>query len=358
MNFSKKKVFVGLSGGVDSSVVALLLKSGGYDVVGVHIRGYNVDGCGDVDAEYARRAAESLSIPFYVWDMEEEYKRSVVDYMVRSYESGITPNPDVMCNKEIKFGIFLKRAIDSGADYIATGHYVKGRESLGKSRLYAAADANKDQTYFLWTLTPEQINRSLFPLGDLKKTEVRDLAAEAGLPTAKKKDSQGICFLGDISMRDFLKEYIPVSPGPIMTEDGKTIGEHDGLAFYTIGQRHLGAPVGTGKTGSTPTLPRYVIGKDVKNNSLIVAEGSDNPALFSRGVTIKDVNFTSGVMPDFPLRVMARVRYRQPLLEADLDCNNDEWHLSFLAPQKFIAPGQSAVFYSAEGELLGGGVIS
>lgn len=353
----KKKVFIGLSGGVDSSVAALLLLREGYDVVGVHIRGYNVDGCGDIDAEYARRAAEHLGIPFYVWDMETEYKRAVVDYMVKSYESGITPNPDVMCNKEIKFGLFLRRALESGADFIATGHYVRGIKEGDLQKLFIPADTNKDQTYFLWTLKPDQISRSLFPLGDLKKPEVRALATGAGLPTATKKDSQGICFLGDVSMRDFLKNYIPVSPGPIVTTDGKVIGEHEGLSFYTIGQRHLGARVTTGGSGSVPTRPRYVVAKDVATNSLVVAEGSDNPTLFSSEAKLTDVNFTGGKEPVSLMRVLARVRYRQSLFEAELHREDGGWLLVFGKPQKFVAKGQSAVFYSYENELLGGGII-
>ena len=352
-----KKVFVGLSGGVDSSVAALLLKNGGYNVVGVHIRGYNVDGCGDIDAEYARRAAEHLGIPFYVWDMEAAYKRAVVDYLVKSYESGITPNPDVMCNKEIKFGLFMKRALESGADFIATGHYVRGVKEGDSQKLFISADTDKDQTYFLWTLKPDQIRRSLFPLGDLKKPAVRALAVEAGLPTAHKKDSQGICFLGDVSMRDFLKNYIPVSPGQIVTTDGKVIGEHEGLAFYTIGQRHLGTRVVTGGSGSAPTLPRYVVAKDISANSLVVAEGSDNPALFSSEAKLTDVNFTGGKEPVSSMKVLARVRYRQPLFEAELRREDDSWLLVFGKPQKFVAKGQSAVFYSYENELLGGGII-
>lgn len=358
MDSSNQKVFVGLSGGVDSSVAALLLLRQGYDVVGVHIRGYNVDGCGDIDAEYARRAAESLGIPFYVWDMEEEYKRAVVDYMVKGYKAGITPNPDVMCNKEIKFGLFLKRALESGADFISTGHYVSGKRDNNLQKLFIATDTNKDQTYFLWTLKPDQINRSIFPLGGLKKSEVRTIAAEADLPTAAKKDSQGICFLGDISMRDFLKKYIPSSPGSIITTDGRIIGEHEGLAFYTIGQRHLGVKITTGKSGSELTMPRYVVSKDVSANSLIVAEGADNPSLFASEAKLNEVNFTSGKEPISLMRVLARVRYRQPLFEAELRREKNSWILVFGNRQKFVAKGQSAVFYSYGNELLGGGVIS
>lgn len=353
----RQKVFVGLSGGVDSSVAALLLQREGYEVVGVHIRGYNIDGCGDIDAEYARRSAEVLKIPFYVWNMEEEYKTAVVDYMVSSYKNGITPNPDVMCNKEIKFGLFMKRAMETGADFIATGHYVLQKQIGTNKKLFIANDLNKDQTYFLWTLSQDQINRSLFPAGPYQKSEIRTFASFAHLPTANKKDSQGICFLGDVSMRDFLKNYIPTNPGPIVTTDGKIIGEHEGLSFYTIGQRHLGVKVVTGRVGNEPTIPRYVIDKDIKTNSLIVAEGAENPALFSHGVDLAEVSFTSREIPNKPIECMARVRYRQPLFLATLSQNDGKWRLDFKDPQKFIAKGQSAVFYSEQGEMLGGGVI-
>ncbi len=348
---------MGLSGGVDSSVAALLLQRAGYEVIGVHIKGYNIDGCGDIDAEYARRSAEVLKIPFYVWNMEEDYKRAVVDYMVKSYEDGITPNPDVMCNKEIKFGLFMRRAIDTGADYIATGHYVLQKQVGENNKLFIANDLNKDQTYFLWTLSQDQINRSLFPIGSFQKSEIRTFASFAHLPTANKKDSQGICFLGDVSMRNFLKNYIPISPGPIVTTDGKVIGEHEGLSFYTIGQRHLGVKIVTGKVGNEPTIPRYVIDKDIKTNSLIMAVGSDNPALFSNGIRLKDVSFTSTDIPKSPLECMVRVRYRQPLFKATLFNDKEGWKIDFSEPQKFIAKGQSAVFYSEQGEMLGGGVI-
>ncbi len=346
-----------MSGGVDSSVAALLLLRAGYEVIGVHIRGYNVDGCGDIDAEYARRSAEVLKIPFYVWNMEEEYKRAVVDYMISSYKNGITPNPDVMCNKEIKFGLFMRKAMEMGADYIATGHYVLQKQSGGNSKLFIANDLNKDQTYFLWTLSQDQINRSLFPVGPYQKSEIRTFASFAHLPTANKKDSQGICFLGDVSMRDFLKAYIQTDPGPIVTTEGRVIGEHEGLSFYTIGQRHLGVKVVTGKKGNEPTIARYVIDKDIKTNSLIVAEGGDNPALFSEGVNLAEINFTSKEIPNRPIEVMARVRYRQPLFPATLIQGEKNWRLDFKEPQKFIAKGQSAVFYSEQGEMVGGGVI-
>lgn len=356
---SRKKVFVGLSGGVDSSVAALLLKEAGFDVFGIHIRGYNVDGCGDVDAEYARRAAESLKIPFYVWDMEKEYKKEVVDYMVKTYEMGLTPNPDVMCNKEIKFGLFLKRALEAGAHYIATGHYVKiSRDDEGKIyKLFEAADENKDQSYFLWTLGSRELKHCLFPLGDLIKPEVREIARKAGLPTADKKDSQGVCFLGKIGMEGFLKQYISETPGEIITVEGKIIGSHRGLSFYTIGQRHLGLKDihGSQKNG-IDTEPIYVADKDFVNNRLIVAEGDNNPALFKNDVILREANYTDKEIRSGE-KIKVRVRYRQPLCEAVFWKEDDKVKIVFDKPQKFVAPGQSAVIYGFNGECFGGGVI-
>jgi tRNA-uridine 2-sulfurtransferase len=402
----QKTVFLGLSGGVDSSVAAFLLKKQGYDVVGVFMRCYNLDGCSERDSEDARRVAEHLEIPFYVWDFEEEYKKKVVEYMVDGYRSGITPNPDVMCNKEIKFGLFLEKALDAGADFVATGHYVKmgvrgkqGAERAKKYYLSIAKDKNKDQSYFLWTLTQEQLRRCLFPIGDYLKPEVRAIAREAGLPTAEKKDSQGICFLGQVSIADFLKQYILEKPGALVTVDGLKIGEHSGAEFYTIGQRH-----GVGARGErqvarqnkkSDTLPLYVAGKDLKTNTVVVAEGSDNPALYRKEVKLTNVNFINQVYSNIlkntgirnsaashirpprrifieagankgrsEIRVMARVRYRQPLAEAVLvrgegraASSGAKFKLIFKTPQKFVASGQSAVFYNEKGEMFGGGVI-
>src|SRR5580704_3854182 len=212
-----KTVFVGMSGGVDSSVTTLLLKKQGYNVVGVFMRCYNLDGCAERDAEDARRVAEHIGIPFYVWDFEEEYKQRVVEYMIEGYRAGITPNPDVMCNKEIKFGLFLEKALAAGADFVATGHYVKIKKTLKGAGLFAARDTNKDQSYFLWTLTQKQLAHCLFPIGDYIKPEVRAIARRAGLPTAAKKDSQGICFLGNINLADFLKQSIPERRGALVT---------------------------------------------------------------------------------------------------------------------------------------------
>lgn len=362
----KKIVFVAMSGGVDSSVTALLLKKRGYDVVGVFMRCYNIDGCAEVDAEDARRVAEHIGIPFYVWDFEEEYKKRVVEYMVAGYRKGITPNPDVMCNREIKFGLFLKRALLMGADYVATGHYVR----LLRGKLFTARDKNKDQSYFLWTLTQKELVHCLFPIGDYQKPRVRVIARKAGLPTAEKKDSQGICFVGKVSLADFLGRYIPERRGALVGLDGKKIGEHRGASFYTIGQRQ-GIGAVKHEKGMKLHKPLYVAAKDVKKNIVTVAEGDMNPALYRKEVTLADVNFISQkhshilknvrMFGKRGMRVFARVRYRQPLAPAVLEMRNEKGEMGaklvFSKPQKFVAPGQSAVIYSKSGEMLGGGVI-
>ncbi len=405
----KKRVFVAMSGGVDSSVTALLLKRQDYDVTGVFMRCYNVDGCAERDAEDARRVAEHIGIPFYVWDFEEEYKRAVVDYMIKDYKAGLTPNPDVMCNREIKFGLFLKRALKLGADFVATGHYVrlkvrnvksakndKSRQAKRSNNstiytLHTARDPNKDQSYFLWTLTQDQLRHCLFPLGKMIKPDVRRIAKRAGLPTAEKKDSQGICFLGQVTLPDFLSEYLPVRQGAVVDLAGHKLGTHSGAHFYTIGQRQ---GIGNLKhqKGNRLHVPLYVVKKDVRRNTVTVAEGSDNPALFRKELELKDLNLISprhsNILQNVGMSVLARVRYRQPLAKATLCVENGKGiksvrakrpnglsgpaplraRLVFAAPQKFVAEGQSAVFYRMNGpssakasagkEMLGGGIIS
>jgi tRNA-specific 2-thiouridylase len=403
----KKIVFVGMSGGVDSSVAALLLKRQGYDVVGVFMRCYNLDGCAERDAEDARRVAEHIGIPFYVWDFEEEYKKRVVEYMIEGYRAGITPNPDVMCNREIKFGLFLKKAISMGADYIATGHYVRlltsstNSESVANQRiaptrrmslknlssiqysLAEAKDKNKDQSYFLWTLTQNELKHCLFPIGDYVKPKVREIARKAGLPTAEKKDSQGVCFLGDVNVEDFLRRYVPTKKGALMTTAGEQIGTHHGAEFYTIGERHINADFKFPKTGGkSDRKPFYVASKDVKTNVVTVAEGDEHPALYRNEVRLANVNFINPHIQHSAeccmcgVEVFARVRYRQPLAKAKLIVDSDKrkadraknsgcghppsairYKLIFDKPQKFIAPGQSAVFYDKNGVMLGGGII-
>ena len=361
-----KKIFVGMSGGVDSSVAAFLLKKQGYDVVGIFMKFCNVDGCAETDAEDARRVAEKLEIPFYVWDFEEEYKKKVVEYMVKGYKNGITPNPDVMCNREIKFGLFLEKALKIGADYVATGHYIKIKNLKIKNqnnnfkfkivhKLFQSKDINKDQSYFLWTLTKKQLKHCLFPIGDYLKSDVRKIAKKAGLLTAEKKDSQGICFLGKISLNEFLKKYIPEKKGVVLNLSGEKIGEHKGAYFYTIGQRH-----GLGIGGSEK--PYYIVEKNVKKNIIVVAEGDDNPALYKKEIKLTDVNFIdqdfhSLIRANKRIIILTRVRYRQPLASAILKIENLKLKIKFDAPVKFIAPGQSAVFYDKKGKMLGGGII-
>ncbi len=363
-----KKIFVAMSGGVDSSVAALLLKNNGYDVTGVFMRCYNIDGCAERDATDARLVAEKLEIPFYVWDFEEEYKKKVVNYMIDGYKRGITPNPDVECNREIKFGLFFKKALTAGANFIATGHYVR---SDGKN-LFEAKDKNKDQSYFLWTLRPEQVEKAIFPIGDYLKSEVRKMAKDADLPTANKKDSQGICFLGKFSVQDFLKSYLPVKKGLVFTSAGLKVGEHDGAHFYTIGQRH-GLNLGTKNKelkvgGKVETKAHYVASKDIKNNTIVVAEGSEDEALYKKEVVLHDVNFIntsySSVLKNIGIdgvEVFARVRYRQPLVKARITNNESGIRLVFDRPVRFVASGQSAVFYarasSNEFQMMGGGII-
>lgn len=346
-----------MSGGVDSSVAAALLKARGFDVVGAFMRCMNIDGCAERDAEDARRVAEHLGIPFYVFDFEEDYRRHVVSYMIDGYRRGITPNPDVMCNKTIKFGLFLEKALALGADGIATGHYVRLTKSAGRPILKISRDANKDQSYFLWALTPKTLERCLFPIGNYTKPEVRRMARRWKLPTAEKKDSQGICFLGDISLREFLGAHIPEREGAIVTTDGKAVGVHRGAWFYTVGQRHIGTALRMDQRAAAE--PWYVAKKDVRTNTLVVARGREHPALMRNRLLLKDPNLVS-----VPLRlgerraVLARVRYRQPLGRALLSRTRHGHELVFRAPQKFVAPGQSAVLYSSSGLMLGGGVIA
>ena len=367
-----------MSGGVDSSVAAYLLKKQGYDVVGVFMRCYNLDGCAERDAEDARRAAEHIGIPFYVWDFEEEYKQRVVTYMVDGYRAGITPNPDVMCNREIKFGLFFEKALSMGADYVATGHYVRlircasslsfrrkpESRASNKFSLREARDKNKDQSYFLWMLAEGQLRHCLFPIGNYLKPKVREIARKAKLPTADKKDSQGICFLGMVDISDFLKQYIPEHRGALITTAGETIGEHFGSEFYTIGQRHLDADFKFPKTGAVARKPFYVAAKNFATNVVVVAEGGENPALYKTEVKLAEVHFVHSLsansreLAHSGITIFARVRYRQPLAKAIFSFGtHGKAKLVFNKPQKFIAPGQSAVFYNKNGIMLGGGVI-
>lgn len=349
-----KKVFVAMSGGVDSSVAALLLKQKGFNVTGVYMKGWSLTDCAEKDAQYARRTAGALGVSFYVFNFENEFKKEVVDYMVSEYAAGRTPNPDVMCNREIKFGMFLKKSLQLGADYIAAGHYVR----KAGNKLIQAKDGNKDQSYFLWTLNQDKLKHCLFPIGDYTKPQVRAMAKKYNLPTAERPDSQGVCFVGEIDVAEFLKEKLGKNTGPIKTFGGKTIGNHDGAAFYTIGQRR-----GIGIKGSLPGEQGkiyYVAAKDLKTNTIFVAEG-ENENLFANKLSIENINWISGKIPKLPLKCLARIRYRQPLQKCIISLVNNKFNnslsISFDTPQRAVTPGQSAVFYSAKGEMLGGGII-
>lgn len=354
MDKNKIKVAVGLSGGVDSSVAAFLLKKEGFEVIGYYMKNWSMD-IGKFkcpwkeDQEYALRVADHLDIPVYTLNFEKEYKEKVVDYLFESYEKGITPNPDIMCNKEIKFKMFLERATKIGADYIATGHYaINKRDKNGTCHLLKAKDNNKDQSYFLHELTQYQLSKTLFPVGKYSKPEIREIAKKAKLPTANKPDSQGICFIGEVSIVDLLKTRIKPKIGDIVTTNGKKIGEHDGVWFYTLGQRK-GIGIGGG-------VPYFVVDKDLKNNKLIVDSGSWSEDLFSNACLVKEVNWITKE-PELGLKYNVKLRYRQE----DQECvikkeKNKLYKLEFTNPQRAVTPGQFAVFYDKD-ECLGGGVI-
>ncbi len=355
---TKKKAFVGMSGGVDSSVSAALLQREGYDVTGVFIKAWHpefLECTWRDDRRDAMAVCAQLGIPFETCDLEEEYKRDVVDYLIREYASGRTPNPDVMCNQYIKFGAFFRFARERGADVVATGHYARSVIDFdGTTRLFKGVDTQKDQSYFLWTLPQETISHVLFPVGGFVKSRVRELAAEFGLPVAKKKDSQGICFLGDVSIEDFLKRFVPVAPGDVLDVDGDIIGSHEGALIYTFGQRH-GFDVRKKKPDDGPW---YVVAKDMEANTITVSqEGKTDPRFATASVKLSDTNWIGGSFTDSEEKLMCRFRYRQTPVPCSV--TTDRHHgaiVQFDTPQPAVTPGQSLVIYKGE-ECLGGGVI-
>lgn len=350
----KQKVIVGMSGGVDSSVAALLLLEQGYEVVGAFMKNWSdtkdpLTGICSWKEERrdAMEVAEKLGIQFLSFDFEEAYREAVVAYMIAEYAKGRTPNPDVMCNKLIKFDLFLNQALAEGADFIATGHYARVRHDSKQYQLLAGVDSNKDQSYFLHQLNQEQLAKTIFPLGDLTKPQVRELAEKANLSTAKKKDSQGICFIGKVNMRAFLKPHILAKPGKIITTDGKVIGDHEGLAPYTIGQRH-----GFGVSGSEPY---YVAEKRLNDNVLVVALGKNHPALFKQVALVENMHWISSPREE-EFECLVRIRYRQPLQKARITQSGDLIRIDFIEPQRAVTSGQFAVLYDGD-IVLGGGVI-
>lgn len=354
---TKPRVVLGMSGGVDSSVAALLLKEQGYDVIGVFMKNWDdTDEFGhctaEEDADDVRRVCAQIGIPCYTVNFEKEYYDKVFAYFLDEYRNGRTPNPDVMCNREIKFGEFLQKAIELGAEYVATGHYARVRDVDGKIELLRGVDSNKDQTYFLHALSQNQLVKAMFPIGELPKPKVREIAAAAGLATAKKKDSTGVCFIGERNFKEFLSQYLPAQPGEIRTLDGELKGRHDGLMYYTLGQRQ-----GLGIGGSGTGEPWFVADKDLESNTLLVVQGDTDPRLFSKGLTAVNVNWISGVRPEGAFTCSAKFRYRQPDQGVTVTFGaNDTCEVVFDQPQKAITPGQSVVFYDGE-VCLGGGVI-
>lgn len=353
----KKRVVVGMSGGVDSSVAAYLLKQEGYDVIGVFMKNWddaNDDGVCTATEDYedVKRVANQLGIPYYSVNFEKEYWDRVFTYFMDELKRGRTPNPDVLCNTEIKFKAFVDYALSLDADYIATGHYARIRRENDQITLLRGKDPNKDQTYFLSQLTEKHLAKVLFPLGELTKDEVRKIAKELNLVTANKKDSTGICFIGERNFKRFLKNFLPAQPGEIRSLDGEVLGTHDGLMYYTIGQRK-GLGIGGKGTGE----PWYVVDKDLENNVLLVAQGKNNPALFSTGLIASNISFVNGDVRPRTFACTAKFRYRQEDQKVTVHIRpNGTAFVEFEKPVKAVTPGQVAVFYDND-VCLGSAII-
>ena len=349
------RVVVGMSGGVDSSVAALLLKQQGYDVVGIFMKNWDDTDENGVctateDYEDVMKVCEQIGIPYYAVNFEKQYWDKVFTYFLDEYRAGRTPNPDVMCNKEIKFKAFLEHAVNLGADYLATGHYAQVEFRDGEYKMLRGVDENKDQTYFLNQLTQKQLEKVMFPLGHLPKAKVREIAAEAGLATAAKKDSTGICFIGERNFKEFLSNYLPAQPGNMETLDGEVKGKHDGLMYYTIGQRH---GLGIGGSGD----PWFVAGKDLKRNVLYVCQGFHHEKLYSTSLKAVNVSWVTDKPVEGEFACTAKFRYRQKDVGVTVKVIGQESvEVVFDEPTRAITPGQAVVFYRGD-ECLGGGTI-
>ncbi|AZS50943.1 tRNA 2-thiouridine(34) synthase MnmA [Entomomonas moraniae] len=357
-NPSGTKVIVGMSGGVDSSASALLLQQQGFQVEGLFMKNWEEDDGTEYctakeDLADAQAVCDKLGIKLHTANFAAEYWDNVFEHFLEEYKAGRTPNPDILCNREIKFKAFLDYALMLGADLIATGHYVRRRDVNGQTLLLKGLDVNKDQSYFLHAVAGEQLAKSLFPVGEMEKPAVRALAEQYDLITAKKKDSTGICFIGERRFSDFLKQYLPAQPGAIETLMGEVIGKHNGLMYHTIGQRQ---GLGIGGLKNATDDPWYVMSKDLKRNVLIVGQGNDNPCLLANALTCKEIYWVNPLNLSAPLKLKAKVRYRQADQDCLLEKTDNGYHISFNEPQRAVTPGQSVVLY--DGEIcLGGGVI-
>ena len=355
---SATKVIVGMSGGVDSSVSALLLQQQGYDVEGLFMKNWEEDDGTEYctakeDFADARQVADKLGIVLHGANFAAEYWDNVFEHFLEEYRAGRTPNPDILCNREIKFKAFLDYALVLGADYIATGHYSRRGEQDNKATLLKGSDHDKDQSYFLHAVGHEELEKTLFPIGDIEKPKVRALAEQHGLATAKKKDSTGICFIGERRFKDFLQQYLPAQPGDILSLQGEPLGRHQGLMYHTIGQRQ---GLGIGGRADHSEAPWYVVGKDLANNVLLVAQGNDHPALFADSLLAGEIYWVAGAPPALPMRCSAKIRYRQADQDCTLETAGAQYRVVFDKPQRAVTPGQSVVFYKDE-LCLGGGVI-
>jgi tRNA-specific 2-thiouridylase len=355
---STLKVIVGMSGGVDSSVSAYLLLQQGYQVEGLFMKNWEEDDGTDYctakeDLADAQAVCDKLGIKLHTANFASEYWDRVFEHFLAEYQAGRTPNPDILCNKEIKFKAFLDYAVVLGADFIATGHYTRRSDDTDCAQLLRGLDGNKDQSYFLHAVSGKQIARTLFPVGELPKPEVRRIAAEQGFINHAKKDSTGICFIGERRFRDFLSQYLPAQAGEIVTDEGKVIGEHLGLMYYTLGQRQ---GIGIGGVKNSAEAPWFVVAKDLETKRLIIGQGHEHPLLMSRSLFTQKIDWVAGSAPEMPFRCTAKTRYRQPDQTCLVSIERDGLRVSFDQPQRAVTPGQSVVFY-IDDVCLGGGVI-
>jgi len=356
---STKKIIIGMSGGVDSSVAALKLLEQGHQVTGLFMKNWDEDDGSEYctakeDLADAQQVCDKLGIPLKTVNFAAEYWDNVFEDFLNEYAAGRTPNPDILCNREIKFKAFLDYATTLGADYIATGHYTQIGHQHDQYQLLRGLDANKDQSYFLYTLGQYQLSHSLFPIGHMEKPAVRELAQQAGFINSRKKDSTGICFIGERKFKDFLQRYLPAQPGEMKTPEGKTIGHHQGLRYYTLGQRH---GLGSGGVKTAAEEPWYVVKKDLINNILIVAQGHDHPLMQSHTLTANQLSWVSGKAPSDVFNCTAKTRYRQKDQACQVAINADNSCLvTFDQTQRAVTPGQSVVFYNND-QCLGGGII-